>query len=450
MTFRFEPTGTKPLKNRPVVCGFGPSGMFAALLLAQYGYKPLVIERGSCIEKRQEDVNLFWKEGRLNYNDNVQFGEGGAGAFSDGKLTTRSKDPLGRKVLEELVANGAKKEILIDQHPHIGTDAFVKIIANIRNEIIRLGGEFRFDTCLTDLVLENEKLVAIEVNGEQKISCEALLLCMGHSADDTIEKLLEAGLEIESKPFAIGVRIEHDQKYINDAMLGEFAHDERLIPARYQLTYTASNGKGVYTFCMCPGGYVIPSSSSKEQLVVNGMSYASRSGENANSALLVQVDSSDYGNDVLSGLQFQKEIEKKAYDMGGSYKAPAQLAKDYLKGKASTGPGKVKPTYELGVTWTDLNPLFSKEVNQALHEALENFEKKVPGFVKEDAILTAVESRSSSPIRIPRDKENRMSNLAGVYPAGEGSGYAGGIMTSAIDGEHAAMALMMAFDRPSF
>ena len=322
-------SGNKELKSRPIVVGFGPAGMFAALILAQAGYQPLVIERGSAIEKRQEDVNTFWKEGILNPESNVQFGEGGAGAFSDGKLTTRSKDGRARKVLEELVNFGGNPDILVDQHPHIGTDAFVPIIQKMRNHIMELGGKFLFDTQLEDIEIQNGKVVSICASGK-RISASAVILAIGHSATDTIRLCKDRGLEIENKAFAVGVRIEHRQSYINEAMLKEYSQDERFIPARYQVTHTATNKKGVYSFCMCPGGYVIPASSSAGKLVVNGMSYAARDNHNANSALLVQVNEKDYGKDILSGIVYQETLEEKAYQISQSYKAPVQLARDYL------------------------------------------------------------------------------------------------------------------------
>ncbi len=430
--YHFPNQGTKICTQRPIVVGFGPAGMFAALLLAQAGLCPIVIERGSQVQVRKQKVDHFWQTGVLDPECNVQFGQGGAGAFSDGKLTTRSKDTRARKVLEELVHWGAQEDILIDAHPHIGTDAFLPIIENCQKEIERLGGSFYFDTKLEDVEIQDGRIIAIHTK-EKRIACSDLILAIGHSASDTIYMLHEQGVQMENKPFAVGVRIEHRQEYINKAMLKEYAHDERLIPARYQLTMTASNQKGVYTFCMCPGGYVIPSSCQEEQLVINGMSYASRAGENANSALLVQVNASDYGDALFAGLQYQEELEKKAYQMAGSYKAGVQLAKDYLQYQKSTGFEEVKPTYCLGSTFVDLNTLFSEPVNQALHEALENFEKRVPGFVEEGAILSAVESRSSAAVRFCRD-ERLQTNIQGIYACGEGSGYAGGIMTSAIDG----------------
>ena len=431
-TYHFVKEGTRKMQHRPVVVGFGPAGMFASLILAQAGYKPIIIERGSQVAVRKEKVEHFWKTGELDEECNVQFGEGGAGAFSDGKLTTRTKDPRARKVLEELVNFGAKQDVLIDAHPHIGTDAFLKIIENCRKQIERLGGTFYFDTCLKDIKTEGSALKKIQINNEW-IDCDTMILSIGHSATDTIRMLNKNNVNMENKPFAIGVRIEHKQEYINKAMLKEYANDIRLIPARYQLTHTASNAKGVYTFCMCPGGYVIPSSSSKDKLVINGMSYASRDGENANSALLVQVNENDYGSELFAGLKYQEELEKKAYSMAKDYRVCLQLAKDYLKGRVSSQLEDVKPTYALGYRFVDLNKLVSPAVNLALHEALEVFEKRVNGFVNEGALLSAVESRSSASIRILRD-ETLSSNIKGIFPCGEGAGYAGGIMTSAIDG----------------
>lgn len=444
-TYHFVSSGTRIMNTRPVVVGFGPAGMFASLILAEAGYQPIVVERGSMVSLRKEKVDTFWQTGKLDPECNVQFGEGGAGAFSDGKLTTRSKDSRARKVLEELVDFGAKEDILIDAHPHIGTDAFLKIIENCRKKIIDLGGTFYFDTCLKDIKTKQNKLAEIKIN-DTWIPCENMILTIGHSATDTIRMLHQNGVMMENKPYAIGVRIEHKQEYINRAMLKDYATDPRLIPARYQLTHTASNNKGVYTFCMCPGGYVIPSSSSKEKLVVNGMSYASRSGENANSALLVQVNEEDYGNELFAGLQYQENLEIKAYHMAGDYKVCLQLAKDYLENKVSVRLDDVKPTYALGYQFVDLNELFDPAINQALHEALIVFEKRVPGFVSEGALLSAVESRSSSSVRIIRDHDLQ-SNIQGIYPGGEGAGYAGGIMTSAIDGIKCAESIICRYQK---
>ena len=440
--------GNHPLKDRPVVVGFGPAGMFASLILAQAGYAPIILERGSTVYQRKEVVDYFWETGQLNEECNVQFGQGGAGAFSDGKLTTRSKDSRCRKVLEELVRFGAKEEILIDQHPHIGTDAFLGIVDECRKVVEDLGGTFYFDTKLEDIEVENQQIQKICFNGQWQ-PCQALILACGHSAKDTVLMMHKQGMEMINKRFAVGVRIEHLQSYINEAMLKEACHDKRLIPARYQVTHRASNQKGVYSFCMCPGGYVIPSSSEKGRTVINGMSYAARSGKNANSALLVQVDETDYGQELFSGLTYQEKLEEKAYSMANGYKACVQLAQDYLDGKVSNAFNEVKPTYALGYEFVDLNSLFSEEVNLALHEALEAFERKVPGFVSSGAILSAVESRSSSSIRMNRDG-NCMSSIQGVFPSGEGSGYAGGIMTSAIDGIRCAEKLIEYFSVPKY
>ena len=447
-TFRFEPEGTEPLENRPVVAGFGPAGIFAALLLAQYGYRPLIVERGADIDQRQKDVDLFWKEGLLNPESNVQFGMGGAGAFSDGKLTTRSKDPKSRRVYEELIRFGADPDIAIDQHPHVGTDGFIQILKNIRQEIESLGGEFAFGCRLDEIVVENDRLEKVVLSDGRVLPCQALIAAMGHSASDTIGMFYEKGLKMEPKSFAAGVRIEHLQTFINKAMLKDQAFNPALIPARYQLTHTASTGRGVYTFCMCPGGYVIPSSCQPETVVVNGMSYSDRAGENANAALLIQCPASEFSQDVFAGEHFLEELEKKAYALSGSYKAPVQLAKDFVNKKKTTQLKSVKPTYALGVEFADFNELFDPVMAQSLQEALLDFEKKVPGFL-EDAVLTGVETRSSSTIRLLRDPQSLMSSIYGLYPCGEGAGYAGGIMTSAIDGMKCAMALMNCFAIPN-
>ena len=445
--FTFTPKGKALLENRPVVAGFGPAGLFASLLLAQYGYCPIIVERGSEISKRQKDVEAFWKGGLLNPESNVQFGMGGAGAFSDGKLTTRSKDLKSRKVFEELVSFGAPKEILTDQHPHVGTDGFVRILQNARAEIERLGGTFLFDDRLEDLQTGDGKLCAIRLSKTGWLNCEALILAIGHSASDTIRMLANHQVPLENKAFAIGVRIEHLQDFINKAMLKDRASDPALLPARYQLAMTAENGKGVYTFCMCPGGYVIPASSAPETVVVNGMSYASRSGKNANAALLVQVDGSDTGEGVFDGLAYQEKLEKAAWQVSSSYKAPVQLASDFLEGKVSDHFGAVKPTYELGTVFADFNTLLPAPIVSALKDGLRDFEHKVPGFLN-DALLTGVETRSSSSIRIVRDRQSLESEVKGLYPCGEGAGYSGGIVTSAIDGLKCAMALMDHFDKP--
>lgn len=450
--FVFEPKGTHPLENRPVVAGFGPAGMFAGLLLARYGYKPLILERGSQIDKRKEKVDRFWKEGMLDPESNVQFGMGGAGAFSDGKLTTRSKDLKNRKVYEELVHFGANEEILIDQHPHIGTDGFVPILKNMKREMEELGAKFLFDTKLEGIETEEGRLKAITIQQDGKsetIPCQAMIVSIGHSALDTVKILNSQGVVMEPKPFAIGVRIEHPQTLINQAMLKDQAENPKLIPARYQLSHTAANGRGVYSFCMCPGGYVIPSSSDEGTVVVNGMSYAARAGKNANAALLVQVKEGDFGPDLFDGARFASNIEKKAYELSGSYKSPVQRTRDYLTDTISSDADieAAHPTYALGAISADLNELFPKEINDALKEGITAFEKRIPGFV-EQGVMSGVETRSSSTIRMNRD-ENGLSSIQGLYPAGEGAGYAGGIMTSAVDGLKAAMHVMDYYEKPS-
>lgn len=433
----FVPKGVIPLTVPPVVAGFGPAGMFAALDLAEHGYRPIVLERGRKIEDRRKDADHFWKTGELDPESNVQFGEGGAGAFSDGKLTTRSRDPLVDEMLEKLHAHGADADILVDAYPHIGTDAFESIIRSIRNRILELGGQIRFESRLEQVKIEDDRLQAIEVNGQWE-PCQALILALGHSASDTLRWLHDNGVAMESKPFQVGVRIEHPQTFINEAMLHDFSQDPRLIPARYTLTAMSDNGKGIYTFCMCPGGYVIASSAQPGQLVVNGMSYADRAGKNANSALLVQVNEEDYGPALFAGLEYQEAIERKAFELSRDYRAPVQKAADYLTGTVSNTLSTA-PTYEPGTIMADLNGLFSDKVNHALHQGLEDFERKVPGFL--EGTMTGVETRASSALRIPRDRDTRMAD-DGIYPAGEGSGYTGGIMTSAIDGIKSARALM--------
>lgn len=438
--------GTLELKHRPIVVGFGPAGMFSALLLAQMGYCPLVLERGESVEKRIKSVNEFWKQGSLNTKSNVQFGEGGAGTFSDGKLTTRVKDTRIRKVLEEFVHFGAPNDILYEAHPHIGTDLLRNIVKNIRKEIIRLGGEICFETMLDDINIQDGSLCSIIANGKE-IPCEQLILAIGHSARDTMRMLMKKGFMIEPKAFAIGARIEHPQSLINKAQYKEFANHPRLKNAEYRLTYPAKNGRGVHTFCMCPGGYVVPSTSIEGGVVVNGMSEHARDGENANSALLVQIRPDDYGNDPEKAIAFQEAIEFKAYQAGGcNYKAPAQLVKDFLLNQPSTMLGSVKPTYALGITLTNLHNVLPSYVCEAMQDAIIGLNQRLKGFAFPDAILTGVETRSSSPIRIIRNNDNYMAQqIHGIYPCGEGAGYAGGIVSAAIDGLRCAEQLVQTY-----
>lgn len=427
--------GVITLDHRPIVAGFGPAGMFASLLLAQMGYQPLILERGESVEDRIQRVEEFWETGHFDPNSNVQFGEGGAGTFSDGKLTTRVKDIRIHKILEELVRFGAPEEILYQAHPHIGSDLLRDIVKRIREEIISLGGQIRFQSTMSDIHVEHGELCGIYV-GDEYIPCEQLILAIGHSARDTIQMLMERGVCVQPKAFAIGARIEHPQSVIDQAQYKQFASHPKLKHAEYRLTHTASNGRGVYTFCMCPGGFVVPSTSIDGGVVVNGMSYHARDGENANSALVVQIQPEDYGDDPMQAMKYQEAIERKAYIAGGrTYAAPAQLVKDFLAHRASSHMGSVKPTYALGVTPCDLHDVLPDYVCEAMEEGIAALDRKLHGFAMGDAVLTGVETRSSSPVRLERTKEDCHSiNVRGLYPCGEGAGYAGGIVSAAIDG----------------
>ena len=437
--------GVKQLTSRPVVVGFGPAGMYAALLLAQMGYKPLVLERGEAVDERVQSIDAFWQKGKLNPKSNVQFGEGGAGTFSDGKLTSRVKDLRGRKVLTELVNAGAPEEILYKAHPHVGTDLLRDIVKNIRKEIIKLGGEVRFDTQVKQVNLEQQQLKSLTLSTGEVIDVQQAIFAIGHSARDTFGELYEAGVMMTAKPFAVGVRVEHPQAVIDKAQYKEFAGHKRLGAAEYRLTHKAKNGRGVYTFCMCPGGLVVPSASETGYLVTNGMSEHARNQQNANSGLLVQVFPSDFASDhPLAGIEFQRELEKKAFELGvGTYQAPAQLVGDFLKGQPSKEMGTVTPSYALGVKPTDLTALFPDYISDALKDGLLGLDKKLHGFAMLDAVMTGVESRSSSPLRINRDENTFQSvSTKGIYPSGEGAGFAGGIVSAAIDGLKCAEALI--------
>jgi len=444
--------GSPKMKNRPVVIGFGPAGIFSALILAQMGYRPIVLERGQPVQNRVQAIKDFWEEGQLNPNSNVQFGEGGAGTFSDGKLTTRVKDLRGRKVLEELVAAGAPNDILYVAHPHVGTDLLREVIQNIRQKIISLGGEIRFNTQVKDFLIENGQIQGVKIQKGEVIKTHHVILAIGHSARDTFSQLHEQGVAISPKSFAVGVRIEHPQTLIDQAQYKKFAGHEKLGAADYRLATKSQNGRGVYTFCMCPGGVVVPASSEKGRLVTNGMSEHARNQENANSALLVQVFPKDFPSEhPLAGVEFQRRLEEKAFGMGGSnYQAPAQLVGDFLKGQTSKKLGAVTPSYALGVKLTNLNRLFPPDLNEALKEGIKVFDRKLKGFAIYDAVMTGVESRSSSPVRLDRHPETLESiTVNGLYPAGEGAGYAGGIVSAGIDGIKCAEALIKAFDKPA-
>ena len=437
---KYEPDvepGSEKLNNRPVVVGLGPAGLFSALMLAQKGYKPLVIERGEDVDKRTETVDKFWKTGELNLESNVQFGEGGAGSFSDGKLTTRIKDKKCDYVLAELVKAGAPAEIKYEAKPHVGTDILKSVVKNIREEIKRLGGTVKFDSKVTQINMEGSKIKSVIVNDEETIETNIVVLAIGHSARDTYEMLHENGIKINQKPFAIGARIEHPQILINESQYKEFYNHPRLGAADYKLIEHTSNGRTAYTFCMCPGGTVIASASEEGEVVTNGMSEHARDKENANSAFLVNVKPSDFGSDhPLAGVEFQRKYERLAFELGGgNYNAPVQLVGDFLQDKVTTELGKVKPSYKPGYKFADLRECLPDFVCETMKEALPKLDNKLKGFAMHDAVLTGVETRSSAPIRIVRDEETLESvSLEKLYPCGEGAGYAGGIVTAAVDG----------------
>lgn len=420
------------LNTRPVIVGSGPAGLFCAFLLSEAGYNPLIIERGEKIENRIKTVDTFWKKGILNENSNVQFGEGGAGTFSDGKLNTLVKDKFFRmkKVFEIFVSCGAPKEILYENNPHIGTDLLRKVIKNMRDKIISMGGEIRFNTCLTNLIIKDDKITAIEVNKNEIIKCENLILAIGHSARDTFEMLLSKKLIMSPKPFAVGIRIIHPQILIDKNQYGSDNY-LKLKPANYKLTYMTESKRGVYSFCMCPGGYVVNASSEKERLVINGMSNYKRDSGYANSAIVVTVSPSDFGQDALSGVKFQRNLEEKAYLLGNG-KIPVQFWQDFKNNnynKHNIDPLAIKGSYK----FSNLNDLFPNFITKSLKEGIENFEEKIKGFSSDDTLILGAEARTSSPVKFYRD-DNLMSNIKGIYPCGEGAGYAGGITTSAMDG----------------
>lgn len=425
-----------------VIVGTGPAGMMCGLVLAQNGYNVILLERGKCVKERKADVERFWKSGELNSESNVQFGEGGAGTFSDGKLTTGVNDFRIRKVLEEFYAHGAPEEILYTAKPHIGTDNLYHMAENIREDIIRMGGKVCFSHKMTEIIISDGQVRGVKVqspDGEYEIKSNHVVLAIGHSARDTFEMLRDSGLDMEQKNFSIGVRIEHLQKMINVSQYGE-AH-EKLGAADYKLSLHLENGRSAYTFCMCPGGQVVASASEEGGVVTNGMSNFARDGKNANSALLVNVTPDDFGSDdVLAGMYMQRDIERKAYKIGGgSYKAPAQRVGDFLGTECEET--EVEPTYKPGVKWSDITEVLPSFVTDTIREALPILDRKLHGFASPDAVMTAPETRSSSPVRIIRGNENFQSNVKGVYPCGEGAGYAGGITTAAVDGIKVAEAI---------
>lgn len=430
-------------KLRPVIVGAGPAGLFCALMLVNKGFEPIIIEQGKKVEERKKDVDEFIKTGKLNISSNIQFGEGGAGTFSDGKLTTGIHDPLCRIVLEEFVKFGAPEQIKYVNKPHIGTDNLVKIIANMRKYIIEKGGEFLFNEKVIDFEFE-ENVVKSVVTTKNKIDTDTVILAIGHSARDTFETLYKKGACMEKKNFSVGVRIEHKQSMINKAQYGDKTK-LKLPVAEYKLAYhNEETGRSCYTFCMCPGGYVMASSSEEKTIVTNGMSKFARNGENANSAILVNVTPDDFkGDSPLEGIYFQKDLEEKAFVLGGSnYFAPIQRVEDFFQNRKTEEIGEVIPTYEPGVTMSNLNEILPDFVSRTLKEGIQYFDKKLKGFASSDAILTGVETRSSSPVKIVRNDKLMSVTFEGLYPCGEGPGYAGGIMSAATDGLRCAIKII--------
>jgi uncharacterized FAD-dependent dehydrogenase len=448
-TYRFPRGVPGSLPFRPVIIGAGPCGLFASLVLAQSGYRPILLERGKQVTDRTRDVSRFWKSGILDPQSNALFGEGGAGAFSDGKLVTQIKDRENRcrKVLEELVAAGAPEEILFLNKPHIGTDLLVGVIANLRREILSRGGEIRFESRVAEILVGSNEVQGVVLDGGKSIASGAVVLAVGHSARDTFEMLSVKGVFMERKPFSVGVRIEHPQKMIDAAQYGKYAGHPRLGAADYKLAWHGQNGRSAYTFCMCPGGTVIAATSETGCVVTNGMSYHRRSGSNANSALLVSVVPADFpGEDALAGVAFQRRWEQKAFELGGKdYRAPAQLVGDFLASRESKILGEIEPSYKPGVTLCDLASCLPPYVIDTLRESIPVFDRKIRGFARPDAVLTGVETRSSSPVRITRDRTMQSVALAGLFPAGEGAGYAGGIVSAAVDGIKAAEAVALRY-----
>ena len=443
MTYNYVEIGNMSLADRPVIVGTGPAGLFAGLVLAQMGYRPLLLERGLDAQTRENVVDRFWRQSILDPECNVQFGEGGAGTFSDGKLTTQTKDPRNRKVLEDFVAAGAPREILYSNKPHVGTDRLVTTVQNLRKKILALGGEVRFSAKLTDLHFEAAGgLKSIEVNHNEILPCSVLILAIGHSARDTYNMLQQRGIAMVQKAFSIGARIEHPQAMIDSVQYGGFAGHPKLGAADYKLAYHSPNGRTAYTFCMCPGGMVVAAASEPNQIATNGMSEYARDGMNANSAFLVNVGPGDFGSDdPLAGVAFQRKWEQLAFITGGeNYRAPTQLLGDFMKDRASSGNSistngsSVSPTYLPGVTPADLRECLPSFVTDTMKEAIPHLDRKLNGFGLEEAVLTGVETRSSSPVRLLRNENYESVSTPGIYPAGEGAGYAGGIVSSAVDG----------------
>lgn len=438
-----KPENKRTSKLRPVVVGFGPAGMFCALMLAREGLCPLVIERGADVDQRTRDVHNFWDTRKLNTESNVQFGEGGAGTFSDGKLTTGIKDARQTKVFEEFIRFGAPEQIMYSNYPHIGTDKLVHVVKNLREEILSLGGEIHFGAKLTDLIIYNNFIQGITYteNGQSiDFETDTVVLAIGHSARDTVEMLYDKGINMIQKPFSVGTRIEHPREFIDEAQYGKFAGHPALGAANYKMACHPEHGRGTYTFCMCPGGTVVAASSEEGMLVVNGMSEYARDKENSNSALLVGINPEDFPSEhPLAGMHLQRQIESKAFELGGKdYTAPCQLVKDFLNNEKSTKLGAIKPSCPTGTTPSDIREILPQKVTDNLADALLKMNNMLKGFAMPEAVLTAPESRSSSPVRIIRDDFFQCSRgnepLGGLYPCGEGAGYAGGIVSAAVDG----------------
>jgi uncharacterized FAD-dependent dehydrogenase len=449
MAYQFVGRAPENLTGRPIVVGFGPCGIFAALVLAQMGFKPIVLERGKAVRERTQDTWGLWRRHVLNPESNVQFGEGGAGTFSDGKLYSQIKDPrhLGRKVLTEFVKAGAPEEILYVSKPHIGTFRLVGMVEAMRHEIESLGGEIRFQQRVTDVLIEDgpdgKRIGGVVLASGETLKSRHVVLALGHSARDTFEMLHARGVTMEAKPFSVGFRIEHPQSLIDRARLGPNAGNPQLGAADYKLVHHAKNGRTVYSFCMCPGGTVVAAASEPNCVVTNGMSQYSRNERNANAGIVVGVTPEDFpGDDPLAGIALQRKLEARAFQLGGgNYDAPAQLVGDFIEGKPSTQLGSVEPSYQPGVHLTDLASCLPDYAIEAIREALPAFDRQIKGFAMKDAVLTGVETRTSSPLRITRDDDCQSVNVKGLYPAGEGAGYAGGILSAGVDGIRVAEAV---------
>lgn len=446
MSYHAVAQAQQGLTERPVVIGTGPCGIFAGLLLAQMGFRPIVLERGKAVRERTKDTFALWRQGKLDPESNVQFGEGGAGTFSDGKLHSQIKDPkfYGRKVLTEFVKAGAPEEIMYVSKPHIGTFRLVGMVEEMRHSIEALGGEIRFQSRVADIEIENEQVRGVVLANGERIPTGHVVLAVGHSARDTFEMLHKRGVFMETKPFSIGFRIEHPQSVIDRARFGSNAGNPLLGAADYKLVHHASNGRSVYSFCMCPGGTVVAATSEEGHVVTNGMSQYSRNDRNANSGIVVGITPADFPGDVLAGVEFQRKWEARAFELGGrNYCAPGQRVGDFLAQRPSTSLGEVAPSYTPGVTPTDLSTALPDFAIAAIREALPAFEKQIKGFAMDDAILTGVETRTSSPVRVKRGEDFQSINIKGLYPAGEGAGYAGGILSAAVDGIEVAEAVAL-------